>query len=58
MVILAGVVIYKAVKKDRSVTDSMMRYDVDRTSRAPYMAMHIDKNSVRRFGKRQASLNK
>ena len=59
MVILAGVVMYKAVKKERSVTDGMMRYDVNRTSRAPYMTMHIDKNSVvGRFGKCQASLSK
>ena len=50
---------YKAAKKDRSVTKGMTRYDVDRTSRALYMAMQIDKNSaLGRFEEHQASLSK
>ena len=57
--ILAAVVMYKAAKNDRSVTEGMTRYDVDRTSHAQYMAMQIDKNSaLGRFGEHQASLSK
>ena len=57
--ILAAVVMYKAAKNDRSVTEGITHYDVDRTSRAQYMAMQIDRNSaLGRFGEHQASLSK
>ena len=50
-------VVYKAAKKDHSVTDGMTRYDVDRTSRAQYMAMQINKTSdLGRLVEHQASL--
>ena len=45
--ILAAVVVYKAPKKDRSVTEGITWYDIGLTSRAQYIiAMQIDKNSA------------
>ena len=60
IVILAAVVVYKAAKKDCSVTEGMTHYDVNRASRAQYiMAMLINKNSAfGKFGEHQASLIK
>ena len=56
---LAAVVMYKAAKNHRSITEGMTRYDVDRTSRAQYMAMQINKNSdLGRFGEHLASLSR
>ena len=56
--ILAAVVMYKAAKKDRSLTEGMMCYDVDQTSRAQYKAMQINKTSdLGRLGEHQASLS-
>ena len=53
-------VVYKAAKKDCSVTEVMTHYDVNRASRAQYiMAMLINKNSAfGKFGKHQANLTK
>ena len=57
--ILAAVLVYKAPKKDRSVTEGMTQRDVVLTSRAQYITIQIDKNSaIGRFGEHKASLSK
>ena len=58
--ILAVVVMYKAAKKDHSVTEVMTCYDVDWTSCGQYiMVMQIDKNSpLGRFGEHQVLVSR
>ena len=56
--ILVAVVVFKAPKKDRPVTEGMTRCDVDLTSRAQYIAMQIDNSALGRFGEHKTSLSK
>ena len=44
MILLAAVLACKASRKDRSITEAMMRDDIDLASRAQYTAIQTIKN--------------
>ena len=56
IVILAAVLACKASKKDRSITEAMMRDDIDLASRAQYTAIQTIKSpEIEGYGQRKVS---
>ena len=57
MILLAAVLVCKAPKKDRSITEGMTTNDVDLASRAQYIAIQTIKNrEIESYGQHEVSV--